>query len=119
MLSDEDAEVFIEIIDRVCSSWTSSSGAWLTVPLNMKAFRAARLKPELQNITLAVLRILCGRIGCLPNSYLLPRRFDLSGTPRAFGGFADIRAGVFKGKDVAIKSLRVPEVDEKITIRKV
>ena len=39
--------------------------------------------------------------------------------PRASGGFADIRMGVFKGEDVAVKSLRVSEVDDKAKIRKV
>ena len=87
--------------------------------LNMKAFRVAQLETKLRNIAFAVLRSLCGRMGCLPASYLLSEKFDLSGTPRAFGGFADIWVGVFKGKDVAIKLLRVPNADDKITIRKV
>ena len=91
----------------------------LTLSLDTKAFQAARLEPELQNIAFAVLRRLCGKTGYLPDSYLLSEKFDLSEMPRAFGGFADIRAGMFKGKDVAIKTLRVSEVDDKTTIRKV
>jgi hypothetical protein len=85
----------------------------------MKAFRAARLDTELRQLAFSVLRRLCGRIGHLPDSYLLSDKFDLSGMPRASGGFADVRMGVFKGKDVAVKSLRVSEVDDKAKIRKV
>ena len=78
-----------------------------------------RLDNELHQLTLCVLRRLCGRVGRLPDSYLLSDRFDLSGMPLASGSFADVRMGVFKGKDVAVKSLRVSEVDDKERIRRV
>ena len=85
----------------------------------MKAFRAARLDIKLRELAFGVLRKLCGRIGHLPDSYLLSDKFDLSGMPRASGAFADVRKGVFKGKDVAVKSLRVSIADDKAKIRKV
>jgi hypothetical protein len=85
----------------------------------MKALRTARLEAELRQLAFGVLRRLCGRIGHLPESYLLSDKFDLSGSPRASGGFADVRMGVFKGKDVAVKSLRVSPVDDKMKIREV
>ena len=87
----------------------------------MKAFRAARLEPELRYLAFSVLRKLCVRIGHLPESYLLSDKFELSGSgpPCASGGFADVRMGVFKGKNVAVKSLRVSESDNKTRIRKV
>lgn len=97
-LSEGDARIFIDIIDR--------------------AFRAARLDSELRTIAFSVLRRLCGRIGHLPESYLLSDKFDLSGMPRASGGFSDVRMGVFKGKDVAVKSLRISEMDDKLKIRR-
>ena len=87
--------------------------------LDIKAFRAARLDIKLRQLAFGVLRKLCGRIGHLPDSYLLSVKFDLSEMPRASGGFADVRKGVFEGKDIAIKSLRVSEVDDKAKIRKV
>ena len=88
--------------------------------LDMKAFRAARLDTQLRQLAFGVLRRLCGRIGHLPDSYLLSDEFDLSGKPRASGGFADVRMGVFKGKNVAVKTLRIVEpVDDKAKIRKV
>ena len=86
---------------------------------DMQAFRASRLETELRNIAFGVLRRLCGRIGHLPNSYLLSDKFDLTGNPCASGHCADIRMGVHKGRDVAVKSLRVSEVDDKVKIRKV
>jgi hypothetical protein len=85
----------------------------------MKAFRAARLETELRRIAFRVLRKLCGGIGHLPESYLLSDGFDLSRMPHAPGGFTDARMGVFKGKDVVAKTLRVSEVDDKARIRKV
>ena len=78
-----------------------------------------RLEPELHTLAFSVLRRLCGRVGCLPGSYLLPNEFDLSGLPRVSGGFADVRMREFEGKNVAVKSVRVSEVDDKARIRKV
>jgi len=86
---------------------------------DMKVFRAVRFDTELRQLAFSVLRRLCGKIGHLPGSYLLSDKFDLSGMPRASGDFADVWMGIFKGKNVAIKSLRVSEVDDKAKIRKV
>ena len=91
----------------------------LDVFLDVKAFRRARLEPELRQLAFYVLRELCGRIGSVPESYLLSDKFDLSGPPHASGGFADVRMGVFKGKNVAIKTLRVSAADDTAKIRKV
>ena len=118
-LSEEDAKLFIEIIDRVCFSGSFLGACSLVFSLGVKAFRAARLEPELRELGFSVLRRLCGKTGYLPESYLLSHKFDLSGLPRASGGFADVRVGVFKGKNVAVKSLRVSETDNKERIRKV
>ena len=85
----------------------------------MKAFRAARLETELRQLAFSVLASLCERIGHLPDSYLLSDKFDVSGSPRASGGFADVRMGTFKGKKIAVKSLRVSPADDIATIRKV
>ena len=118
-LSEEDAKVFIEIIDRVCFSRTTPSVCSMIWSLNFKAFRALRLDSELKTITFSVLKKLCGRMGHLPSSYLLSRKFDLSGMPHASGDSSDLQKGTFKGKDVAVKSLRISELDDKTRIRKV
>ena len=78
-----------------------------------------QLDTEFRQLAFSVLGGLCGRIGHLPNSYLLSDQFDLSGMPRASGGFADVWVKVFNGKNVAVKSLRVSEVGDKMEIRKV
>ena len=118
-LSEEDAKLFIEIIDRVCFSGTFSGACSLVYSLGVQAFRAARLEPELRQLAFSVLRMLCGKTGHLPESYLLSDKFDLSGLPRASGRFADVRIGTLRGNDVAVKSLRVSEMDDKARIRKV
>jgi len=85
----------------------------------MKAFQAARLDTKLRQVAMDVLRKLCGRIGRLPDSYLLSDEFNVSGMPRTGGGFANIRVGTFNGKDVAVKTLRVSEADDEAKILKV
>ena len=87
--------------------------------LDAKAFRAAKLDAELRNLAFSVLRRLCGRIGHLPESYLLSDKFEMSGLPHASTNFTDTRMGVFKRKNVVVKSLRISEQDDKAKIRKV
>jgi hypothetical protein len=83
-LSEEDARLFIEIIDRVRFSRTFLDACSMISTLDVKAFRAARLETELRQLAFSVLRKLCGRIGHLPESYLLSDEFDLSGTASRF-----------------------------------
>ena len=85
----------------------------------MKAFQDAGLDPELRQLAFNVLRRLCSRVGHLPESYLLSDRFDVSDEIIAFSDFADVRMGAFKGKNVAIKTLRVSLTDDKAKIRRV
>jgi hypothetical protein len=81
--------------------------------------RAAEPEIELRTIAFSVLRRLCGRIGHLPESYLLFDNFNLSEMSYSSGGFTDVRMGVFNGKEVAVKSLRITMLDDKPRIRKV
>ena len=120
-LSEEDARLFIEIIDRVRFSriFIFLDPCSILSSLGVKALRAARLELEPHILAFSVLRKLCGRIGHLPESYLLSDKFDVSGLPLASGGFADVRMGAFKGKSVAVKSLRVSESDGRVKFRKV
>jgi hypothetical protein len=115
VLSEEDAKLFIEIIDMVRSPRTFLALIRLfTVSLDTKVLRAARLELELRKIAFSVLRRLCGRIGHLPKSYQLSENFDLSEMAHAYGGFADVRTGVFKWKDVAVNSLIIAMLYEKL-----
>ena len=74
---------------------------------------------ELRQLAFNILRKLSNRIGHLPESYLLSDKFDVSDQIVASGGFADIRMGVFKGKNVAVKTLRLSSRDDKAKIRRV
>lgn len=119
-LSEEDVRLFIEVIDNVRFFRTSLGASSSIFCLGVKALRAARLDPELRRVAIGVLRRLCGRVGHLPESYLLSDKFDLSGMPRASGGFADVWKAEFRGEvKIAIKCLRVSDVDDKARIRKV
>jgi len=118
-LSGEDARLFIEITDNVRVSRTSLAACSQVLSFATKVFRAARLEIEPRQLAFNILRKLCGKIGHLPESYLLSDEFDLSGLPCASGGFADIRKGVFKGETVVVKSLRIAETDDKARIRRV
>ena len=118
-LPEEDARLFIEIIDKVCFSRTPFDTRLTIFSPDVKALRTMRLETEFRRLAFSVLRRLCGRIGYLPESYLLSDNFDLSGLPRYSCGFADVRTGVFKGNKVAVKTLRVPDADDKAVIRKV
>ena len=117
-LSGKDAELVIEIIDRACLSRTFLGACSLIFSLSVKALRAARLETGSRHHALRVLGRLCGKVGYLPESYLLPDEFHPSGSPCASGGFADVWMGAFKGKNVAIKTLRVSQMN-KAGIRKV
>ena len=85
----------------------------------MKALRASPLDNNLRQLAFSVLRKLSSRIGHLPESYMLSSKFDTSGKIIASGGFADVRMGVFKGKDVAVKTLRVSPKDDRAKMRRV
>ena len=58
-------------------------------------------------------QMFCGRIEHLSNSHPSSNKFDLSGMPYAAGP-VNIQMGVFKGRDVALKSLGVSKMDDKI-----
>jgi len=58
-------------------------------------------------------------MGRLPESYLLSSELYLSGVPRVPSGFAGIRMGVFKGKEVAVNTLSVSGADDKTKTRKI
>ena len=90
-LSEGDARLFIEIIDSVCSSRAHFGAYSFILFLDIKALHVAQLEPQLRHLAFAVLTRLCGKIGYLPESYLLSDKFDLSGMPHTSGGFSDVR----------------------------
>ncbi|TFY56055.1 hypothetical protein EVJ58_g7874 [Rhodofomes roseus] len=78
---------------------------------------------QLYTTALFTLRKLCASAGQLPESYMVSteERNGLKITseyPTAFGGFADIWQGQYRGQDVAIKALRVSGRDRIQTVEK-
>jgi serine/threonine protein kinase len=66
-----------------------------------------------------MLRRLAGMHGRLPISMMVTDKVEISDRIRMSGGFADIRAGVYKTRPVAVKNLRVLPADDFNKIRKV
>ena len=66
------------------------------------------------------LRKLCGRTGTLPSSHMLRGGLvKTSDIATASGGFGDVWKGAYKGRRVAIKSLRVCMTDDLDDIKRV
>ena len=65
------------------------------------------------------LRRLAGSVGRLPESMVITDRIDVDGIILASGGFADVRCGRYLGHRVAVKTLRVTEMDNVVKFRKV
>ena len=65
-------------------------------------------------------RQLCGRVGLLPASHIIPKGLiQTTEYPIASGGFGDIWEGIYDEKRVAIKALRVYKEDDIRKVRKV
>jgi hypothetical protein len=59
------------------------------------------------------LQKLCGAFGLLPDSHVISDGLELTNPlPVACGGFADVYQGIYRGCPVAIKTLRLPDVEE-------
>jgi len=68
------------------------------------------------------LQKLCGAFCLLPNSHVISDGLEItSSSPVASGAFADVYQGTYRGRSVAIKTLRLPEVGEQelVHLRKV
>jgi hypothetical protein len=59
------------------------------------------------------LQKLCGAFCLLPESYVISDGLEITNPePVASGRFADVYQGIYKGRSVAIKTLRLPDVEE-------
>jgi hypothetical protein len=64
------------------------------------------------------MRKLCEECGTLPTSHILTDSLEMIGDkPHRLGGIADVWRGRFKGRDVAVKALRV--TDDLVKVQKV
>ena len=63
--------------------------------------------PWLRGKCLNTLCRVCGRHALLPRSVRISLRYDRTGTPRYHGGFAEVWKAEHKGREVAVKVLKV------------
>jgi len=65
-------------------------------------------------------RQLCGRMGLLPTSHIIPGKLiQTAGSPVARGGFGDVWEGIYNDKRVAIKALRIYKDEDVQKVKKV
>jgi hypothetical protein len=77
------------------------------------------LKPQIRRRCLRFLYDICGRDALLPRSLTLPFSYDTTEHPLTHGGFADVWKGQYQGREVAVKVLKVYEIDDLDETRKV
>lgn len=125
-LRGAEAQTFIDEMDEVLFHTHSSHKTGLTTfllisfaePVSIdQALDRADLPPRLRRKCLSALCKICGRQALLPRSLKIPLCYDRSDTPLYHGGYADVWKGEHKGRQVAIKVLRVYSTSdfEKIT----
>ena len=65
------------------------------------------------------LRKLAERHGILPDWVMIRERFEVSAEVLAFGGFGDIRSGMYMGRHIAVKTAKLAQRDKFDKARKV
>ncbi|KAF9791124.1 hypothetical protein BJ322DRAFT_428820 [Thelephora terrestris] len=86
-LPRDDAQTFIDVINEA-----------LDMP---------DLSPWAQNQCLRPLYRTCGRHALLPKAMEIPACYDPTGNALYKGGYADVWKGQYRGKDVAVKVIRI------------
>ena len=77
------------------------------------------LKSVEKNTFFVTLRRLAAAHGRLPDSMMITEEIEVSEKILASGGFADVRTGKYMGHLVAVKSMKVAELDDLSKLRKV
>ena len=116
-LDRTSAEYCIDILDRVSSDPRPS-------PFPSSSFHQGIAEGNLRTtaekqVFFVTLRRLTGIHGKLPESMVIREEIEVGKQILASGGFADVRSGTCKGHLVAVKTLRVAEIDDLQKIRKV
>ena len=115
-----DAELCIEILDRVSSNPFVGYPSQSLTSAVIQGLAEHKLHASERQAFFSTLRRLAGKHARLPESMVITDKIDFSpGQPRTSGGFADIKLGVYKGCTVAVKILRVAMSDDFGKIRKV
>ena len=62
---------------------------------------------------------ICGHHALLPGSLVIPVSYDRTEVPLYHGGFAEVWKGISRGREVAVKVLKLYQCSNKEQIRKV
>jgi hypothetical protein len=115
-----DGVLCIELLDHVRSNPPSTTQDTNSL-FQIQALADHNLRSSEKQVFLGSLRKLAGAHGRLPDSMVITDKVEFlnSGQCHTSGGFADIKQGRYKGCTVAVKNMRVSELDDFDKIRKV
>ena len=116
LLDGRDAGLGVEILGNV------SHGLHLPFPLPQTVCQGIvshDLKPAEKQAFFVTLRRLAERRGRLPDRMRVTEEINVSDEIHAYGGFGDVRPGMYKGRHVAVKTMRVTAPANFPKIRKV
>ena len=77
------------------------------------------LPPRLQGKCLTALCRICGHQALLPRSVQIPLCYNRMDTPLYHGGFAEVWKGEYRGREVAVKVLKVYATTDLVKTTKV
>jgi len=116
LLDGGDAGLCVEVLGNV------SHGLHLPFPLPQMVCQGIvshDLEPAEKQAFFVTLRRLAERRGRLPNRMMVTEEIKVSDEIHAYGGFGDVRPGTYKGRHVAVKTMRVTTPANFPKIRKV
>ena len=98
------AEALLEVFDKV----SPLAYVILWIDSHHRYTKQALTAPEYDVKIFKKFRQLCGRTGLLPASHIIPEKLiKTTEHPVASGGYGDVWEGIYNGRRVAIKALRV------------
>jgi len=109
-------EVCIEILDHVSHKLRLFSSLFKR---SLQGIIQHDLKPPEKNNFLITLRRLAERYQLLPGRITITEGLEVLDEILAFGGFGDVRCGTYMGRNVAVKTTRIPVVKDFQRVRKV
>ena len=110
-LTGDDVQTFVDVMDEVCSASTRRRDPVL-IETNIdmlchQALGRVDISPETRINCLRSLREMCGRHTLLPATLKTSIPFKRTGDAMFRGGFADVWREEHRGRDVAVKVIRI------------
>jgi len=110
-LLGDDVQAFVDVMDEACSTSTRHrEPVSIETDINMfchQALDRPDISPQTREHCLRTLCKLCGRHALLPTTLKTPISFERTGDALYRGGFADVWKGEYRGRDVAVKVIRI------------